>query len=144
MHTGIEFSKKLSAAYSALCKPLCRDLKLPQTAFDILMFLANNPEYTTARDIVEIRKLKANLVSVNVDRLVAEGYLSRQEDERDRRKTHLLCTSKAASVIPKGHLLQQQFVEKLFTGMDESTKLLFLNSMKQMEHNLDHILKNEV
>lgn len=144
MHTGIEFAKKLSAAYSALCKPLCRDLKLPQTAFDILMFLANNPEYTTARDIVEIRKLKANLVSVNVDRLVAEGYLSRQEDERDRRKTHLLCTSKAASVIQKGHLLQQQFVEKLFTGMDESTKLLFLNSMKQMEHNLDHILKNEV
>ena len=42
----------------------------PQTAFDILMFLANNPEYKTARDIVEIRKIKANLVSVNVDRCV--------------------------------------------------------------------------
>ena len=32
-------------------QPLCHELKLPQTAFDILMFLANNPEYKTARDI---------------------------------------------------------------------------------------------
>ena len=58
MNTGIEFTMKLSAAYSAVCRPLCHELNLPQTAFDILMFLANNPEYTTARDIVEIRKIK--------------------------------------------------------------------------------------
>ena len=40
---GIEFGRKISAAYAALCKPLCQKLHLPQTAFDILMFLANNP-----------------------------------------------------------------------------------------------------
>ena len=62
----------------ALCKPLCQKLHLPQTAFDILMFLANNPGYQTASDVVEVRKLKANLVSVNVDRLVQEGYLVRE------------------------------------------------------------------
>ena len=67
---GIEFGRKTSAAYAALCKPLCQKLHLPQTAFDILMFLANNPGYQTASDVVEVRKLKANLVSVNVDRLV--------------------------------------------------------------------------
>ena len=72
---GIEFGRKTSAAYAALCKPLCQKLHLPQTAFDILMFLANNPGYQTASDVVEVRKLKANLVSVNVDRLVQEGYL---------------------------------------------------------------------
>ena len=80
MNTGIEFTMKLSAAYSAVCRPLCHELNLPQTAFDILMFLANNPEYTTARDIVEIRKIKANLVSINVDKLVGEGYLLREAD----------------------------------------------------------------
>lgn len=30
--------------------------------FDILMFLANNPDFRTARDIVEIRKLKVLIV----------------------------------------------------------------------------------
>ena len=52
MKLGIEFSRKLSLAYESMCKPLCHELKLPQTAFDILMFLANNPEFKTARDIV--------------------------------------------------------------------------------------------
>lgn len=56
---GIEFGRKISAAYAALCKPLCQKLHLPQTAFDILMFLANNPGYQTASDVVEVRKLKA-------------------------------------------------------------------------------------
>ena len=54
MNTGIEFAEKLSKAYSETCKPLCHELNIPQTAFDILLFLANNPEYKTARDIVEI------------------------------------------------------------------------------------------
>ena len=52
MKLGIEFPRKLSLAYESMCKPLCHELKLPQTAFDILMFLANNPEFKTARDIV--------------------------------------------------------------------------------------------
>ena len=57
MNPTIEISFKTAQAYSAMCKPLCQELKLPQTAFDILMFLANNPDCTTARDIVEIRKI---------------------------------------------------------------------------------------
>ena len=74
MNTDIEFVQKFNLAYNAMCKPLCQQLKLPQTAFDILMFFGNNPEYRTASDVVEIRRIKANLVSVNVDKLVREGY----------------------------------------------------------------------
>ena len=73
MNTDIEFVQKFNLAYNAMCKPLCQQLKLPQTAFDILMFFGNNPEYHTASDVVEIRRIKANLVSVNVDKLVREG-----------------------------------------------------------------------
>lgn len=55
MNMGIDFPKKLAAAYNAVCKPLCRELNIPQTAFDILMFLANNPDYSTAGDRRKIR-----------------------------------------------------------------------------------------
>ena len=44
MDINIEFARKTSLAYNRTCKSLCQELKLPQTAFDILMFLANNPE----------------------------------------------------------------------------------------------------
>ena len=97
MNASIDFALKVSLAYSKKCKPLCQELGLPQTAFDILMFLANNPEYKTASDIVEVRKIKANLVSVNVEKLVQEGYLKRETVKGDRRKTHLICTDKAQS-----------------------------------------------
>ena len=52
MNSGIEFAQKINLAYNSVCKPFLHKINLPQTAFDILMFLANNPEYTTARDIV--------------------------------------------------------------------------------------------
>ena len=99
---GIEFGRKTAAAYAALCKPLCQKLHLTQPAFDILMFLANNPGYQNASDVVEMRKLKANLVSVNVDRLVQEGYLVREADPAARRRTLLRCTEKAQPIIVRG------------------------------------------
>ena len=43
MHANVEFAQKVALAYGAVCKPLCRELGLTQTAFDILLFLANNP-----------------------------------------------------------------------------------------------------
>ena len=64
-------------------------------AFDILLFLVNNPEYKTASDIVEYRGIKANLISVNVDKLVRDRYLKKKNVKSDRRKTMLICTDKA-------------------------------------------------
>ena len=51
MNPSIEFARKTALAYGAVCRPLCQELGLAQTAFDILLFLANNPTYKTARDI---------------------------------------------------------------------------------------------
>ena len=143
MDMNIEFARKTSLAYNMTCKSLCQELGLPQTAFDILMFLANNPDYRTASDIVEIRKLKANLVSVNVDKLVREGYLKRCAVEGDRRKTELLCTEKAQPIIAKGRALQQTFVSRILTGIDEESQKKFIETVSIMEENLDQILKGE-
>lgn len=143
MNMNIEFARKTSLAYNMTCKSLCQELKLPQTAFDILMFLANNPEFRTARDIVEVRKLKANLVSVNVDKLVRDGYLTRKAIEGDRRKTELLCTEKAQPIIARGRQLQQSFIDHLLTGLDEETRQKFVEILNIMDQNLDDILKGE-
>lgn len=141
MNFSIAISRKIALAYSAVCKPLCRQLELPQTAFDILMFLGNNPDYKTASEIVEIRHIKANLVSVNVDRLVREGYLTRRGVEGDRRKTELLCTEKAQPIIARGRQLQNAFSERLFAGMDEEARRAFSDAMHLIEHNLNELLE---
>lgn len=143
MYFNIEFPNKMAHAYSVMCKPLCQKMKLPQTAFDILMFLSNNPQYKTARDIVEVRKIKANLVSINVDKLVKEGYLERREVAGDRRKTELVCTSQADSIIEKGRLVQKDFKDTLFNNMDDSMKEILFKGMEIMEDNLDRILEDQ-
>lgn len=140
---GIEFGQKTAAAYAAFCKPLCQRLHLPQTAFDILMFLANNPGYQTASDVVEVRKLKANLVSVNVDRLVQEGYLLREADPADRRRTLLRCTPKAGPIIEQGRALQEEFGCRLLADTTEAQRRAFAETMDIMSRNLDTILEGE-
>ena len=132
MKINIEFPRKLLEVYNDACKPLCKKLKLPQTAFDILMFLGNNPQYQTARDIVKIRNIKANLISINVEKLVKEG---------DRRKTKLIITEKAHPVIKEGQQLQQGFVDQLFDNTTQEDKKNFIHVMKNMDKNLDDILK---
>ena len=97
------------------------------------MFLANNPEYKTARDIVEIRKIKANLVSVNVDKLVNEGYLERKPVENDRRKTELVCTKKAGLGCERGRRDEsKEFTANLFAGVDEEQKANGFIVMEQL------------
>ena len=144
MNMSMEFSRKLALAYTAVCKPLCQTLKLPQTAFDILLFLANNPAYQTAADIVEVRKIKANLVSVNVDKLVRDGYLTRESMPGDRRKTRLLCTEKAQPVIMQGRQLQSAFLQRLFAHTDRQMQDAFLNTISIMDKNLNELLEGAI
>ena len=141
MNINIDFPKKLTTAYNAICKPLCRELNIPQTAFDILMFLANNPDYSTAGDIVNIRKIKANLVSVNVERLANEGYIERTAIEGDRRKIRLSLTEKALPTVERGRQLQQAFFDVLFENTTDEMKKKFTETVKIIDRNLDGILK---
>ena len=138
---SLEFARKTALAYNVICKPLCRELGVTQTAFDILMFLANNPDHKTARDIVEIRHIKANLVSVNVDRLVQEGYLRREAVAGDRRKTLLIGTEKARSVAERGREVQNRFLERLLDHTDEAQRAAFFATLETMSKNLDAIIE---
>ena len=144
MNTGLEFAQKLSLAYERRCKPLCRQWKLTQTALDILLFLANNPEYDTARDIVEIRKIKANLVSVNVNRLVERGYLDRQAVAGDRRKIRLVLTAAAQPIVEAGRTMQTKFGTLLFRNVSAADQAAFSRAMAEMSKNMDAMLEDRV
>lgn len=105
--------------YEEICKPFCKEMNIPQTAFDILMFLANHPEYSTAREIIKYRGIRPNLVSLYVEKLVNEGYLSREPMKGNRRCIKLTCTEQAAPIIEAGHQMQKHFYDVLLEGIDQ-------------------------
>ena len=141
MLPAVELTKKFMAAYKAAQKKVCKAWNVPEVSLDILLFLANNPEYTTARDIVEVRSIKANLVSQHVDRMVREGYLCRKEVQGDRRKRDLSLTEKVVPIIEAGRKMQTDFFETLFYGVSEGEKRAFFETMDIMSRNMDKILK---
>lgn len=107
-------------AYEHYCKPLCNELGMPQMAFDILLFLANNPESCTAKDISRHRGFKENILSVNINKLVNEGFLERLSVEGDRRKVRLVCTEKAQPIIERGRKMHESFHQLISEGLTEA------------------------
>ena len=77
--TIFSHANKMTQAYHIMLTPLCKETGLPPLAMDILLFLANNPEHNTAKDICRMRGHKPGIVSVHVERLVNDGLLERQE-----------------------------------------------------------------
>lgn len=141
MIAPLELSRKIHLGYKCIQKQVCKTYGIPETAMDILLFLANNPEYTSARDIVEVRNLKANLVSIHVDRLVREGYLTRSEVPGDRRKHALALTEKAAPIVEAGRKMQEEFFETMFGGIGQEERESCFATLETIGKNMDAILK---
>lgn len=138
--SGAAVMQNCIEAYECCCKPICRELKMPQMAFDILMFLASSPEHCTARDISRYRGFKETILSVNVNKLVTEGYLERREVEGDRRKVKLVCTEKARPVIRRG----RAFSAALREGMSEEEFSAFSRCLSLLDRNARQIQRTGI
>jgi len=135
--TLLTFARKVDYAYERSCGPLLEKFDLPQVSFDILLFLANNPEYKTAQEICEVRHIKKNLVSVHVEKLVSAGYLERSAVAGDRRKVGLSCTEKAKPIIEAGIAMQKNFIAALTNGITEEDWKTHKAMMETIEANAE-------
>lgn len=70
-------------------EPVCEKYGLTRMELDILLFLANHPEYDTARDIIEKRKLTKSHVSASIARLKERGCLETYFEDGNRKTIHL-------------------------------------------------------
>ena len=82
-------SQGLRKLYCGLFTSMLESWGLTQLEADILLFLANNPEYDTARDIVEVRHLAKSHVSAGIEALAGRGLLEREKRAGNRKTIHL-------------------------------------------------------
>ena len=130
-------AKRFMDAYETAMQPLSRDFSIPQTAAEILLFLANNPENSTAKDICALRRFKPGIVSLHVDTLVTLGLLERKAVPGDRRKLRLVPTEKAAPIIAQGRAMQESFAQTLTQGLRENELAIFARCMETISQNLE-------
>ena len=139
----ISLSSKMMKAYETVCQPVCKRYQLNQTCLDVILFLANNPEYNTAKDLWEIRGIRSGNASVAIETLVRRGYLKREADAQDRRLQRLILTERANEAIAMGRQAQRVFGEQMMSGITEEELQLYWKISEQIRENVIRIAQGK-
>lgn len=140
----ITVTQKFSHVYQSFCAPVCKKYNLSQSAFDLILFLANNPSFNTARDVCDIRGLKKGIVSVVTEQLVQGGYLVRENDPADRRIQRLLLTDSSISIVTDGRMAQRQFIKGISSGLSETELEQYRMITEKIKENIIEMERNLV
>lgn len=115
----LQFSQQFRKFYSSSFEELLDESGLSLREIHVLLFLANHPDYDTARDICMLRGMSKSQVSQAVDLLAAEGLLTRTPDTSDRRVTHLSLTEDGLPWARRAQEIQASCSEALIEGLSE-------------------------
>ena len=106
----------MRSLYSAQLDAVGRECGLARVELDILLFLANNPQFDTATDIVERRCISKAHVSQSVKSLEQRGYLERRYAGDNRRTIHLHLLEAAQSAVDAGRQAHARCLAALLEG----------------------------
>lgn len=130
------FNKKV-ALYNKMKFKICKKNVIAQTSFDILMFLHNNKEVKTAEEICRKRGIKPAIVSVEIDKLLKAGYITRTVDVNDRRRQLLTLSDKVEPITTEGIKMQQYFNNMLFNGVTSEETRIYVEVLEKMLININ-------
>ena len=125
--------------YARLLEPICKKWDLTRNELDVILFLANNPEFDRAVDIVNHRGLAKSHVSMSVANLESRGLLDRIADPSDRRTVHLKLTEKAKEITDVGCRVQKQFMDYLHQGITQEQIDLMVDFARKVNENIRNI-----
>ena len=120
---AIQGVRTLKRAYDAALKPVAEAHGPTRNEVDVLLFLANNPGYDTARDIVELRGLTKSHVCQSVD-----GH--------DRRRVHLSLLPAAQTAVAAAQAVQRDFFVRLYRGVSQEERETLERVQEKMLSNL--------
>lgn len=122
--------------YNALFEDILEKYEMTQVEIDVLAFLANNPEYNHAQDIVNVRGISKGHVSLAIEKLVHRGLISRNPDPQNRRCNILCVEKKADELVKEIRLIQRHFDQVAYAQMSSEDIRLFHERLNKVYQNL--------
>ncbi|MEZ3485630.1 MAG: MarR family transcriptional regulator [Lachnospiraceae bacterium] len=132
---------QIKSLYTDCMEPVLRKYHLTRMELDILLFLANNPLFNTARDIIETRHLTKSHVSLAVNTLVSKGYLAKSKSEHNRKTVHLSICPSSGEIIRDGQDAQKIFSSILFRDFTHEDYQQLLKLFKRINQNVEDYTK---
>ena len=121
----LQFVQQFQKFYDRQFQPVLDRTGLTMREVHVLLFLANNPGYDTARDITALRGLSKSQVSQAVDLLAAEGLLHRAHDCQDRRIVHLAVTGPGQPLVRECQAIQERCSQRLLSALTPEEQAQF-------------------
>ncbi len=122
--------------YARVLEPICKEWQITRNEMDVLLFLANNPGMDRAVDIVNGRGLSKSHVSFSVNNLERRGFLSRLEDQTDRRTIRLVLTQSVQPVVKAGQTAQRQFFASIFADISREDMVIWRQITEKVTNNI--------
>lgn len=136
-----EHQNAIKALYSKCVQPVCVKHNITRMELDILLFLANNPCYDTATNIVEIRYLSKSHVSSSIKSLGQKGYLRKEFTGQNRKTAHLKIRGAAMDIIRDGRAAQENFLAIMLAGFSKEELGRLKKFNERILHNINSNLK---
>lgn len=138
-----ESQSLIRSLYSSHLEPVCKKYQLTHMELDVLLFLANNPAYDTATDIVEKRLLTKSHVSLAVNSLSKKGYLFKTYAKGNRKTIHLSICNSASPIISDGRNAQRTFGQLLLKNFSFEDLQTLNRLFSQIDYNIHHYFEEE-
>lgn len=129
--------------YSLIYEEVASELKLTQLEIDILLFLINNPEYNTARDIVNLRGFAKSNVSTAIEALQRQEYLTVLADPDNRRIRRLTLRPQKQAVFDRLITLQRDSFSRMLQGFTPDEIEQLHRFMGRMDQNMLQYIQNK-
>ena len=137
----LEYFLSAEEVYDDYRKRVEQKFGLTAKETDVLIFLANNPEFDRAADVSRVRKITKSHVSLAVHSLCEKGLLTRNFSGSDKKNAHLVPTEKAQPVIEFGRQKQREYSQAIFSGFTEEEKKEFFTLHDKIAENLRSAIK---
>lgn len=112
--------------YEKIMDPILSSNELPRIEIEILLFLANHPEYNTATSIVSHKGYTKSHVSTALKHLELTGYISKKHPANNKKTYCLHIEDKAMTLIQEAQQYKKKFSEVLCKDLsDESLRNLW-------------------
>lgn len=133
-----EYMNTTTKLYESHLLPVCEKYDLTKAELDIILFLANNPQYDRAVDIIEVRKVAKSHVSVSVKSLLDHEYLKGIYEEDNKRDVHLRLMKKADPIVKAGREAQKQYEKVLMNGIGTEEINIMRTCIEKMMQNAEN------
>lgn len=141
MRKTISIGLKSEKIRSMVLWELGEKYNLTQNEVEVLIFLYNNPELNTSKDIVKYRWTSKSLVCKSVRSLLDNEYLDPAADYDDGRVMRLIMTEKTREIAKILAEKEKEYYAAIFASISDAEMAAVRTAAEKLDADLDEFQK---